>query len=108
MIEMQTKVCGLLGLATKAGKIAFGMQAVEESIERQTTKLVIIAEDTSEGTSKKIKKMCEEKNVKYIFFGSIEENSRAIGKYNKAIIAIKDKNFAEAILKIISGGDTIE
>ena len=47
-----------------------------------------------------------EKNIEYIFFGTIEENSNAIGKYNKAIIAIKDKNFAEAILKIINGGDT--
>ena len=29
--------------------------------------------------------------------GNIFENSRAIGKVNKAIIAIEDKNFAEAI-----------
>ena len=108
MINLQSKVSGLLGLATKAGKIAFGTQAVIESIEKKTAKLVVIAKDTSEGSRNKIQKICEEKNVTYIIFGSIEENSIAIGKFNKAVIAIKDNNFADAILKIINGGDTIE
>ena len=106
MINVQTRVNGLLGLATKAGKISFGMQAVEESIEKNNASLVIIANDIAEASSKKIVKVCKEKNIDYIFFGTIEENSSAIGKYNKAIIAVKDKNFAEAILKIINGGDT--
>ena len=106
MINVQTRVNGLLGLATKAGKISFGMQAVEESIEKNNASLVIIANDIAEASSKKIVKVCKEKNIDYIFFGTIEENSSAIGKYNKAIIAVKDKNFAEAILKIFNGGDT--
>lgn len=96
------------GQLLKHGKIAFGAEAVEESINKKITKLVIIAKDTSENSIKRIEKICTDNNVKYVLFGTIEENSLAIGKYNKAIIGVKDQNFAEAILKIISGGDTIE
>ena len=95
-----------LDLQPKHGKVSFGMQAAEESVEKNNASLVIIANDIAEASSKKIVKVCKEKGIDYIFFGTIEENSSAIGKYNKAIIAIKDKNFAEAILKIINGGDT--
>ncbi len=105
MIQVQNKVSGMLGLASKAGKICFGVDATCEAIEKQIAKLVIIAKDASENTAKKIEKLSKEKNIKYIYFGTIEENSLAIGKFNKAIIAVKDQNFSEAILKIISGGD---
>ena len=48
-----------------------------------------------------------ENDIKCFVFGSIDENSKAIGKKNKAIIAVKDKNFSEAICRIINGGDAI-
>ena len=68
MINVQNRVNGLLGLATKAGKISFGMQAVEESIEKNNASLVIIANDIAEASSKKIVKVCKEKGIDYIFF----------------------------------------
>ena len=37
----------------------------------------------------------------------MHEISKAIGKNNKAIVGIKDKNLANAVLKIINGGDII-
>ena len=42
-----------------------------------------------------------------IIFGTIFDNSRAIGKHNKAVIGIKDKNLADAIKKEIHGGGEI-
>ena len=105
-MSVQTKVYGMLGLSSRAGKIAAGLDATIEAINKSKVYAVILAKDISENTQKKIEKICKEKNIDIIYFGTIDENSHAIGKENKAVIAIKDENFAEAILKIISGGDT--
>ena len=48
--------------------------------------------------------MCEFENIPIIEFGTIEENSKAIGKVNKAIISIDNSNFANAIQNIITSG----
>ena len=95
------------GLASKAGKVAFGAGSVKELILNNKVYLVIIAEDASSNTREKFLNLTSEKNIKLVAYGSIEENSKAIGKKNKAIIAIKDKNFSDAIAKIIDGGGTI-
>ena len=42
------KVCGLLGLCQKAGKIVFGTEASIEAINRNKVKLVLIATNASE------------------------------------------------------------
>ena len=68
MIQVQNKVSGMLGLASKAGKICFGVDATCEAIEKQIAKLVIIAKDASENTAKKIEKLSKEKNIKYFSY----------------------------------------
>ena len=57
-----------LDLQPKHGKVSFGMQAAEESVEKNNASLVIIANDIAEASSKKIVKVCKEKNIDYIFF----------------------------------------
>ena len=44
---------------------------------------------------------------KIIIDGKIEELSKTIGKNNKAVIGIKDINFANSIQKKYNGGDII-
>lgn len=61
--------------------------------------------DASEKTIKNIKYYCNKENVEIFIYGTISENSKAIGKQNKAIIGIKDYNLAEAIKKVIHGGE---
>ena len=101
------KVNGLLGLAARSGNIIYGTDAVIEAIYKKKVKLVIIAEDSSEKTKEKLIAVCLKNNIKNIFYGTIFENSKVIVKTNKAILAIKYGNFAEAILERIYGGDTI-
>ena len=103
----QNKVLGLIGLSAKAGKIAFGAEQVEEFIEKNKTKLVIIAEDASSRTKENFEKLCKKKNLRVVTYQTIENLSKAIGKQNKAVIAILDKNLGEEIYKIICGGVTI-
>lgn len=104
---IKSKVSGLLGLATKAGKTIAGFEAVCECIEKKRAKLVMISIEASEKTKKNIKYISEKNNVQCIEYGEIDFLSQAIGKKNKAIICIKDSNFARTIKNIIDGGDLI-
>lgn len=89
----------------KAGKIVSGMDAVSDELNRNKLKMIILAKDASEKTGKNIKFLAEKKKVPIIEIGTILENSKAIGKENRAIIGIKDKNIAEGMKKIICGGE---
>ena len=100
-------MCGLIGLATRAGKIVFGTEAVLKEIEKSKVKLIIIATDASERTKMKFKKICEQEKIPIYEILNIEEISKTIGQCNKAIIGIKDTNFSNEIIKIINGGEAI-
>ena len=75
------------------------MQAVCEEVKKSKAKLVIVAKDTSEKSKKNIIYVCTKYGVNVIELSTIEELSLAIGKKNKAIISIIDKNFSEGILE---------
>ena len=97
------KVYGLLGLCARAGKIISGMDAVCDEIKRNKVKLLIVAADASQKTVSNVKYLAERKKIPMIVIGTIEENSKAIGKENRAIIGIKDKNISDGIKKICGG-----
>ena len=98
---------GLIGLAMKAGKVCFGADSVEENISKKKVKLLIISEESSDRTKKKFIEICDKNNIPVIIDGKIDILSKTIGKNNKAIIGIKDKNFANSIQKKYDGGDVI-
>lgn len=101
------KICGLIGLATKAGKIVAGADACIQEIERRNIKLLILALDASNRTKNTFNEKCKEFNINVYEGLTINEISYTIGKANKAVIGIKDKGFAQAICKIINGGEMI-
>lgn len=103
----ESKIYGLLGLTAKAGKVVFGTESCEEAIFKKKVKLIIVAEDSSERTIKYFKNKCDENNINFYIFGKKEELSKAIGRVNKTVIGIKDKNLAGAIQKKLNGGDVI-
>ncbi len=91
----------------RAGKISFGADSVEDECKRRKVKLLIIAEDASERTKNKFKNIGNQYNIPIILDSTIEELSKQIGKNNKAILGIKDINFAKSIQKKYNGGDVI-
>ena len=103
----QNKALGLIGISAKAGKVAFGTEQVAEGIEKNKIKLIIIAEDASDRTKENFTNLAKIHNIKLVIYQTIEDLSKAIGKQNKAVIAIKDKNLGEEIYKIICGGEAI-
>lgn len=104
---INNKIYGLLGLTAKAGKLSFGTDSCLDMIAKKKIKLVIVAEDSSERTINNFKEKCEQNNIDFYIWGNKEDISKSIGKINKAVIGIKDKNLAGAVKKILSGGDVI-
>lgn len=91
----------------KAGKIVFGTESTIDMINKNKVKLIILAKDTAQRTKKNFEIKCKEKNVPLYIFGEKDSLSKAIGKNNKTVLGIKDKNLALAIKKILDGGDVI-
>ena len=102
------KIYGLIGLATRARKIAYGNDAVMDCLKQKKAKLVVITEDASEKTRKNMQYVCQKNNVKIIIFVKKDKLSHIIGKDNKVVIALKEKNIADEIEKRFYGGDAIE
>ena len=114
------KYLNLLGFASKSGKIMFGDDDVILGLERNKISLIIISKDMSQKIKEKFLKRLENvfenryidngynkkgiskerlekenKKIKVIIVGTKEENSSAVGKANKPIIGICDKNLSK-------------
>lgn len=68
---------------------------------------MILAEDSSDRTKDKFKKICEQFDIPIIQIADIETLSKAIGKKNKAILGIQDINLSKEIEKINNGGEAL-
>ena len=89
------------------GKVISGMDAVCEAVCKNKVKLVIVARDISEKSKKNIEYVCTKQKVNVIELSTIETLSHVIGKRNRAILGLTDKNFAEGIIEKYNGGDLL-
>lgn len=92
-----------LGLATRAGKIISGEELTVKEIQRGNAKLVILSEDASHNTEKKI-------TDKAHFYGvpvrRIQDRfvlGQAIGKDARVVVAVTDAGFAGKLKTLIDG-----
>lgn len=104
---IENRVYGLIGLSMKAGKVAFGTESCLDMLYKRKIKLLIVAKDSSQRTINHFKQKGEEYQIPFYIFGTKDELSKAIGKNNKTVLGIKDKNLANAIKTILDGGDVI-
>ena len=110
------KYLNLIGFAAKSGKIAYGEEDVLNGIEKGKISLTIIAKDMPEKAKNRMEKklihayenlyfeisgLKEKEDIRVIIVGTKEENSSAVGKVNKPVIGIKDKNLAKGIITSI-------
>ena len=93
------KVCSLIGLAMKAGKVVSGEFATEKEVKTGYAQLVIVAEDASDNTKKKFQNMCEFYEVPIYFYGDKDTLGHAMGKEFRASLAVTDPGFAKGITK---------
>lgn len=98
---MKNNLFSYIGLMQKSGNLSSGDDTVERDIKKGNVKLLIIAQDASDNTKKKFEDMAKYRKVPYMFFGTKDDLGISIGKSSRAIVAIKDKGFAEGFLSKI-------
>lgn len=93
------KVLSTLGLAYRASGIVSGEEMVLEMIRKGGAKLVFLAADAGESTTKRItdKSTFYKVSLNRSFTG--EELSHAIGKSNRKVLAVTDSKLAALLEK---------
>ena len=97
---MNSKALTLMGFAKKSGNLVSGVNTCSFNLSRGKVRLMILAEDISQGSEKKMKEI-RKAGVDYIKSGTIDEMSHVTGTSGRSVFGILDRNFAEAILKEI-------
>ncbi|MDP5273482.1 L7Ae/L30e/S12e/Gadd45 family ribosomal protein [Chengkuizengella axinellae] len=93
------KVLSYIGLAKRAGKCLSGEEKVLSKIRINEAKLVIIAVDASENTTKKFKDKCNSYHVPLIQYKNRSELGQSLGVAERVVIAITDDGFVKMIMK---------
>ena len=112
MVAMPNKndILRILGLAMRAGRLESGFDGCMKAVSAGDAKLMIISTDISQNTLKKLTEAIAKSGSEigaYSFAGSFELG-RAIGKPDRALIAITDDGFAEKLDKMLSEYDETE
>ena len=102
---MKDKVLNYLGLAARGRLLVSGYNTCVFMIDKRKVRLLVIAEDLSENSIKKITGIAERKNVPYRIYGSMRELSHKTGKTDSGIFGVTDENLAKVISEKI---DNIE
>lgn len=97
MMTMNNKFLSNLGLAMRAGKVVTGAEFVTEAVRSGAAKLVIVAEDVSENTLKKLSDKCNTYQVPLLKYGDRNELGASIGKETRAVLAVTDAGFARLL-----------
>lgn len=98
---MRSKLASYMGFARKSRNLLMGFNTCVLAMGRNKIKLLIIAEDISENTGKKIEKEAKKHQVTYRVYGTTDELSEMAGTGGRSIFGITDDNFANVILKEI-------
>ncbi|MGY3749175.1 YlxQ-related RNA-binding protein [Vagococcus acidifermentans] len=99
-MSQRQKALNLLGLAMRAGKLVTGEEITLKRIKANHVKLVIVSEDASDNTKKKMTDKCQSYKTPVVFRFSQAELSHAIGK-NRTIVGLCDDGFAKKLLQLI-------
>lgn len=101
---MTDKVLSMIGLATKAGKVASGEFSVETAVRKGKAVLVILASDASDNTKKSFTNMGAYYHVPVYIYGTKESLGLCTGRGYRASLAILDAGFGKSIMKLIDTG----
>ena len=100
-----TRLRGMLGFAARAGRIIFGAEQTAAELRKKAfgVKIVLVAQDASDGTKKKIRTKCEFYRVPLLEIPlSKDELGSLLGKsYAPSAAAISDEGFAREIAAAI-------
>lgn len=91
----------LLGLAARARKLVSGEELVIKDIRKKNVYLVLVAEDASQLTKKKLQDKCNHYNVTLKFVADRQMLGSAIGKHERVVVGVVDEGFAKKLASIL-------
>jgi ribosomal protein L7Ae-like RNA K-turn-binding protein len=98
---MGDRLLQLLGIARRAGKLTFGLDASVKTILEGESQLILVASDASPRTILSIQRVCEENKVDLIKLEyTMEQLGASIGRGSVAAAAILGSSFTEKIKEI--------
>lgn len=101
----ELNILRFLGLAAKAGKVTSGFDQVEAAIRKGNVKLLILSTDISRNTLSQLLDIGSKNNIGMpdaYSFATKEQLGRAIGKPDRAVVAITDEGFAGKLSAMLS------
>ena len=99
---MNDKIIGMLGLARRAGALIYGSDSTAQKIRFGKVYLAIVANDASDRTKKLIRNKSTSFNVPMYEYSTAAELGAKLGKSDISVISVSDRNFAKAIINIIT------
>lgn len=91
------KTYSLLGFAQRSKKLVSGEEGVEGAIRRGKAQFLIIAQDCSKNTQSRFISMAKANAVEHCLFGTKDDLGKAVGKAQRAVVAIVDRPFSRAV-----------
>lgn len=104
----ELNILKFLGLAARAGKVTSGFDQVEAAIRKGNVKLLILSTDISRNTLSQLLDIGSKNNIDMpdaYSFATKEQLGKAIGKPDRAIVAVTDKGFADKLSAMLSKED---
>ena len=93
----QDRILSMLGLATRAGKVASGEFSTEKAVKDGKASLVVVSSEASDNTKKKFYNMCSYYKVPIYTYAPMEALGHAIGKGFRASLAGLDAWFHKSL-----------
>ena len=97
---MNNKFWGMLGLAMRAGKLQVGEARAFAAIMSNEEKLILVANDASANTAKKVSDKGSYRNIPIISPADRFQMGAAVGKKIAVVMAVTEDGFAQQLLKL--------
>ena len=91
----------LLGLSNRARKITSGEELVIKEVRSARAKLVLLSEDASANTTKKISDKCTYYQIPLRAVSDRYILGQAIGKDARVVVAVTDSGFANKLMSLL-------
>ncbi len=100
------EVIAMIGIATKAGLTVSGEFMSERAIKDKRACLIIVSENASDNTKKKFRDKCSYYKTPFCIYGRKDELGSALGKDERAVIAILDLKLSVKISDLLEKHET--
>lgn len=97
----QTGWMSLLGLANRARKVISGEELVLKEVRNKRAKLVLLSQDASSNTMKKVTDKCHFYHVPVVIVEDRYSLGLAIGKHQRVVVAVLDEGFATKLQQML-------